>query len=724
MLDLSVLNIQQRKAVETTEGAVLVLAGAGSGKTKALTYRIAYIVDTGLASPQNILAMTFTNKAAAEMRERIEKLTPDSHQLSAEGQADSRKQVTGGFLWMGTFHSICVKILKREGELIGLGRNFSIYDSSDQDVAIKEAMKNLNISTKEFNPRAIKNYISSAKNELIDSEAYESFASGYFQGIVAQVYPEYQKILKQNNACDFDDLIMFTVKLFKENPEVLKKYQERFKYILVDEYQDTNHAQYILISMLANLHKNICCVGDDDQSIYAFRGATIKNILNFEKDYPDCEIIKLEQNYRSTKKILEASYNVISKNKSRKDKKLWTDNLEGENITVYTARNEVDEAKWVTDKITEISKNCPLSDIAILYRTNAQSRSLEEAFLQSAIPYKIVGGFKFYERKEIKDIISYLRLIYNPRDNKNLERIINVPKRGIGDKTLADLNAKATESSLSPMEFLLKAYQADLLNSGIKEFAAIVNDLINKSKTLNVVELINYVLERTGYIKFLSDGTLENESRIENLKELVSVASRYEGEEPLIGLEMFLDEVSLLQEAEERTEQVKETVTLMTIHAAKGLEFKYVFVVGVEENLFPHSNSILDQKELEEERRLAYVAITRAKEKLFLTHATTRLYFGSIQSNPVSRFINDIEDKFLEFEGTSASSNYFDNNWDEVVSEWKNDLDLSVGDRVKHNYFGIGKIIRMDDEFVEIDFGAVYGVKELMLEYAKLERLT
>lgn len=716
MLDLSVLNTEQRKAVETTDGAVLVLAGAGSGKTKALTYRIAYIVDTGLASPQNILAMTFTNKAAAEMKERIERLTVGSNEFEGSSSYD--------FFWMGTFHSICVKILKREGELIGLGRNFSIYDSSDQDVAIKEAMKNLNISTKEFNPRAIKNYISSAKNELIDSETYESFSSGYFQGIVAQVYPEYQKILRQNNACDFDDLIMFTVNLFKENPEVLKKYQERFKYILVDEYQDTNHAQYILISMLAKLHKNICCVGDDDQSIYAFRGATIKNILNFEKDYPDCEIIKLEQNYRSTKKILEASYNVISKNKSRKDKKLWTDNLEGENITVYTARNEVDEAKWVTDKISELSKDNSLSDIAILYRTNAQSRSLEEAFLQSAIPYKIVGGFKFYERKEIKDTISYLRLIYNPKDSKSLDRIINVPKRGVGDKTLADLNARARLDSLSPMEFLLKAYHADLLSSGIKEFASIVNDLINKSKTLNIVELINYVLERTGYIKFLSDGTLENESRIENLKELVSVASRYEGEEPLVGLEMFLDEVSLLQEAEEKTEEVKETVTLMTIHAAKGLEFKYVFVVGVEENLFPHSNSILDQKELEEERRLAYVAITRAKEKLFLTHATTRLYFGSVQSNPISRFINDIEDKFLEFEGSSASSNYFDKDWSDDVSEWKNDLDLSVGDRVKHNYFGTGKVVRMDDEFIEIDFGAVYGVKELMLEYAKLERLS
>ncbi len=718
MIDLSTLNPPQREAVITTDGPLLILAGAGSGKTRVLTVRIAYIIDAGLAGPDNVLAMTFTNKAAGEMKERISALV-ESFNVSASH-----------FPWVGTFHSICVKLLKRYGHNIGLNGNFTIYDSQDQLAAIKEAMKQLNLSTKDFNPNAIHSYISAAKNELVNEEEYEKYAQGYFQQIVAEVYPVYQKVLRDNNAVDFDDLLILTVKLLTETPKVLESLQNQFKYILVDEYQDTNHAQYMIVTMLARQYRNICCVGDDDQSIYAFRGATIRNILNFEKDYPDAKVIKLEQNYRSTKKILSASYDVISKNKSRKDKKLWTENADGQNITVYTAFDEIAEANWIVGQIENLRKQIddnvkdPYKCFAVLYRTNSQSRSLEESFINAGIPYKIIGGLRFYERKEIKDVLAYLRITYNPKDNTSLERVINVPRRGIGNKTLEELSVNARAESLSIVEYLIKNVESGVLSGGVKKFALLITDLKEKSEKLDLVEFINYLLEKTGYVEMLKDGTLENESRIENIKELISVASKYQADEPPVGLENFLNEVTLLEGFTE-TENSTNYVTLMTIHAAKGLEFDYVFVVGMEENLFPHTNSMVDQKEMEEERRLAYVAITRAKKKLFLTHATKRKYFGIIQMNPVSRFVTDINTDVIDFEADYQDG--FDNytSWEEdIKDDFIISTDLKAGDKVKHEYFGKGTVKSVMGTNIEVDFGSIYGVKELMLEYARLEKIS
>jgi len=726
MIDLDLLNAPQKEAVITTEGPVLILAGAGSGKTKALTYRIAFILDAGLAGPDNILAVTFTNKAAGEMKDRIFKVLQETSVRKGSPQSISHLP------WMGTFHSICVKILKKYASYVGLNNTFTIYDTTDQITNIKDAMKNLNISTRDFNPNAIHSYISSAKNELIDSDTYAKYAQGYFQGVVAQVYPEYQKLLRQNNAVDFDDLLMLVVKLFNENQNILVHFQEQFKYVLVDEYQDTNHAQYFIVNKLAEKFRNICCVGDDDQSIYSFRGATIKNILSFEKDYPESKVIKLEQNYRSTKKILEASYNVISKNKSRKDKKLWTENIEGENIILYTAFDEIEETEWivkkireVTDKMKKIEEINLFKQFAILYRTNAQSRSLEEGFIQEGIPYKIIGGVRFYERKEIKDILAYLRLIYNLKDNKSLERIINVPKRSIGLKSVGDLIKLSRENNLSVMEYLLNNSSEVILKPDIKKFTELIRNLKIKSTELNVVDLINYLLEKSGYVEMLKDGTLENESRIENLKELISVASKYKENKPEESLENFINEVGLLEGFIENNE-IKDYVTLMTIHSAKGLEFEHVFIVGMEENLFPHSNSMLVEKEMEEERRLAYVAITRAKHKLYITHAVKRRYFGITQMNLVSRFIKDINKTLIDHKAyapiTSSYPNEDEDDFDEDPSLIFK-IDFKVGDKVKHEYFGIGKVKLIDGSNIEVDFGSIYGVKELMLEYARLDKV-
>lgn len=709
MLDLETLNKPQREAVVTTEGPLLVLAGAGSGKTRVLTYRIAYILDSGLAGPHNILAMTFTNKAAQEMKERILEL------LSNNDLGKSLRSVP----WMGTFHSICVRILRLHGDKVGISSNFTIYDSSDSLQAVKEAMNKLNISTKEFNPYAVRSYISSAKNELVTPMDYESFAQGYFQQTVAEIYPVYQKILRENNAVDFDDLLMYVAMLFEKNKEVLQKYREQFRYILVDEYQDTNHAQYVIVNALASEHKNICCVGDDDQSIYAFRGATIKNILSFEKDYPEATVIKLEQNYRSTKTILEAAHQVISKNKGRKDKKLWTDNDDGEMITIYTASDQSKEAEWVTEKIDEL--DCSYDDIAILYRTNAQSRSLEEALMNRGMSYRIVGSLKFYDRREIKDILAYLKIIYNPDDTQSLERMINMPRRGIGPKTFSNLMAAAQSEGMNAAEYLIQ--QKSQLEPKLSKVGKMLDDFFSKANEINILELIEYIIDKSGYLKMLSDGTLENEARIENIKELMTVASTFAEEEPWDSLSMFLENVALV-ESSISNEDDTEKVTLMTVHAAKGLEFKNVFVVGMEENLFPHVNSIFDPKELEEERRLAYVAITRAKEQLFLTHAKSRLYFGQKQSNPVSRFIEDISTDLLGYESGLDTISWED--IDEIEEDFVSpriEINVEPGDKVKHEYFGEGKVLNIDDSYIEVDFGGVYGVKELMLEYAKLEKI-
>ncbi len=707
MMRLDTLNPEQRKAVETTEGQLLILAGAGSGKTRVLTHRIAYILEQKLAAPENILAVTFTNKAAAEMKERIAKLI-----------AGPRSSVS--LPWMGTFHSICVKILRRDGHLIGLSPNYSIYDSSDQLDAVKNVMTTLNISQKDVNPRAILSHISSAKSEYVTPEDFEGYAKGYFQELVATIYPKYNALLRSNNAVDFDDLLGLTVKLFERNPDVLRKYQELYRYVLVDEYQDTNHVQYLLVTKLAEGYGNICVVGDDDQSIYAFRGATIKNILNFSRDYPDAEVVKLEQNYRSTKTILDAAYEVVKKNKGRTDKKLWTENIDGGEIALYTASSERDEAEWVARQIEAlVSDSVHPEEIAVLYRTNAQSRALEEGMIKRGVNYRIVGGVRFYERKEIKDILAYLKVIHNPKDDGSITRIINTPRRGIGAKTISDIFTLSQNKDMSIAE-LAEYGELSSVNSKVATFGTLVSKIIQNSKKLGIVELINYVLEQTEYIKMLEDGSSENEARIENIKELISVATKYYDMEPQAALASFLEDVALV-EAESSSDDSSGMVTLMTIHAAKGLEFEYVFVVGMEEGLFPHSRVFSDPRELEEERRLAYVAITRAKAQLYMTHAESRIFFGSKQTNLLSRFVEDIPAKLISKTGSTGLSS----GWEEMEPEWDDEpnVEISSGEKVKHEYFGIGRVLKYDDSMVTIDFGPVYGIKELSRDFAPLQKV-
>lgn len=711
MIDLSKLNQQQRLAVETTEGQVLILAGAGSGKTNTLMHRIAYILDQGKAEPEELLVVTFTNKAAKEMKERIARLLETKARIP----------------WMGTFHSICAKMLRQDGFRLGYTPSFTIYDTDDQQALIKQVMEKLNISIKELKPSVVQNFISSAKNELVSPEQYTANAQGYFQQLVAGIYPLYQQGLKENNAVDFDDLIMQTTILLKNYEDVRRHYQQMFKYIMVDEYQDTNHAQYLLISILAQGHLNLACVGDDDQSIYAFRGATIRNILEFERDYPNTAIIKLEQNYRSTQTILNASFQVVSRNKDRKDKKLWTENGEGTQITLYTAENEKDEGHWIAMRVDEmLNEAINLNDIAVLYRTNAQSRALEEQFLRAGLNYRVVGGTKFYDRKEIKDILAYLRILYNPKDNGSVRRIINVPRRGIGPKAIEDVANAAASMGLSIVEYL----QANEVSGSTKSFAELLRNLAKLAEEQNVVELLNSIIEYSGYLKMLKDGTSENESRIENIKELISVAAKFGELPPATSISEFLNEVSLFQDANEDLDEP--AVTLMTIHAAKGLEFAEVFVVGMEEGLFPHSRVYTDPRELSEERRLAYVAITRAKKHLYLTHAASRTYFGKSQVNQLSRFVEDIDQALLNkvaYAGRSLNS-WDDDSWgsfnddsSSVAETTKPKLNLSVGDKVKHDYFGIGTIRKLGDGKAEISFGPIYGVKELVLEYAPLTKI-
>ncbi|HEX9805195.1 MAG TPA: UvrD-helicase domain-containing protein, partial [Candidatus Dojkabacteria bacterium] len=629
---LKELNSEQRKAVETVEGPVLILAGAGSGKTKALTHRIAFIVENGLARPEEILAVTFTNKAAREMRERIAHLVGNSIKVP----------------WVGTFHSICVRILRRDAQNIGLSNSFTIYDPDDQRSVITQVYQRLSIDKKSINPKAALGMISSAKNELIDADGFANFAKGYFQEQVVPIYKEYQKILNENEALDFDDILMKTVVLFKKSPKTLDKYQTLFKFIHIDEYQDTNHAQYIFAKLLAEKNKNICVVGDDDQSIYSWRGANIKNILSFEKDYPNTKIIKLEQNYRSTKKILDASHSIIKNNRSRKDKKLWTENKDGENILLYNAMDEKDEAFFVAERVEEIINSGKSPEvIAILYRVNAQSRILEEIFLKAQIKYRIVGTVSFYERKEIKDILAYLKIIYNPSDNISLKRIINIPTRGIGAKTFRDLEETASREDRSIIEYLIA--NENLLKPALAQFIDVYKNITDESHESDIYDLINYILDKTGYMKMLEADKEENQDRIENLKELLTIASEFKGSDPQDGLEAFLERTLLYQAQDDiNNENDEERITLMTLHTAKGLEFEYVFIVGLEEGIFPHSRSYTDIKEMEEERRLAYVGITRAMEKLFLSFADSRMFFGSVQRNSISRFVEDIPEELID----------------------------------------------------------------------------
>ncbi|MUG68360.1 DNA helicase PcrA [Paenibacillus campinasensis] len=634
------LNPQQRQAVEATDGPLLIMAGAGSGKTRVLTHRIAYLIATRKAAPWSILAITFTNKAAREMQERVSKL------VGREGQD----------IWVSTFHSMCVRILRRDIERIGFTSNFSILDSTDQLSVIRNVMKNLNIDPKKFEPKAVQAAMSAAKNELVTPQQYEQKVGDYFESIVAQVYTEYQKRLKSNNSLDFDDLIMATIQLFKEVPEVLDFYQRKFQYIHVDEYQDTNRAQYMLCRMLADSHHRICVVGDSDQSIYRWRGADITNILNFEEDYPEAKTIMLEQNYRSTSNILDAANAVINLNTGRKPKKLWTEQDEGEKIKVFRGDTEHDEGYFVT---SEISKNVnagkSYQDHAILYRTNAQSRVIEEILIKSDIPYQIVGGIKFYDRKEIKDILAYLRLLSNPDDDISLTRIINVPKRSIGDTTVAKLATAAAERGMSiyrVLEIVDDLGFAGRTRNALVNFYDMISALNRMVEFLSVTELTEKMLEMSEYrLELQNENTIESRSRLENIDEFLSVTQEFEKNNEDKSLVSFLTDLALIADIDtmnDDEEDRSDAVVLMTMHSAKGLEFPYVFIIGMEEGVFPHSRAFMDHEELEEERRLAYVGITRAEKQLFLSCARMRTLFGRTTANPPSRFLDEIPDELKE----------------------------------------------------------------------------
>ncbi|MCC3378368.1 DNA helicase PcrA [Paenibacillus farraposensis] len=634
------LNPPQRQAVEATEGPLLIMAGAGSGKTRVLTHRIAYLIATRKTAPWGILAITFTNKAAREMQDRVSKL------IGPQGKD----------VWVSTFHSMCVRILRRDIERIGFTSNFSILDSGDQLSVIRSCMKDLNIDTKKFEPKAVQSMISTAKNELVTPEMYERKIGDYFEGIVAKVYTKYQQRLKNNNSLDFDDLIMTTIQLFKETPEVLDFYQKKFQYIHVDEYQDTNRAQYMLCKMLADKHHRICVVGDSDQSIYRWRGADISNILNFEEDYPEARTILLEQNYRSTSNILNAANEVIAQNTGRKPKKLWTDKEGGAKIKVFRADSEHDEGYFIASEIHKnIKAGKTYSHHAILYRTNAQSRVVEEILIKSDIPYQIVGGIKFYDRKEIKDLLAYLRLLSNPDDDISLMRIINVPKRSIGDTTVGKLQAAAAERGVSIFRVLQVVDDlgfAGRTRNALVEFYDMIEGLSRMVDYLSVTELTEKMLETTQYrLELQNENTLESRARLENIDEFLSVTMEFEKGAEDKSLVSFLTDLALIADIDslnDDEEEQSDAVVLMTMHSAKGLEFPIVFIVGMEEGVFPHSRAFLDNEELEEERRLAYVGITRAEEQLFLTCAQMRTLFGRTTANPPSRFLEEIPDELKE----------------------------------------------------------------------------
>jgi len=659
------LNSSQKEAVLTTEGPLLVLAGAGSGKTKTLTHRIAYLVQEKGVSPYDILAVTFTNKAAGEMSERVGRLLsviPAKAGIQKNPILDPRvkpEDDRGRRLpWLGTFHSISVKILRREAHNIGYERNFTIYDAQDSLSIIKRIMKDLNIDPKHFAPKAIQYFISGAKNELIDAKNYKKFINSPFETMASKVYDRYEKYLKDSNGMDFDDLLMQCVVLFEKNPEVLANYQQRFKYILIDEYQDTNQAQYIWTKLLAQKHGNIMVVGDDYQAIYGWRGANFKNILNFERDYKGAKVIKLEQNYRSTKTILEAANEIIKYNRNKTNKALWTDNCKGIPITIFNALNEKDEGEFVCMEIRTLCRRHQhmdtsdsqgqmpnYNDFAVLYRTNAQSRAVEEAMLRFDIPYKVVGGVRFYERKEIKDIIAYLRLMINPNDREALNRISSVPPRGIGPKTL---------QNIEHINYMCTDEEFDVLPKKVQDLYRTLKELRKQSEDIRLDDLIDLIAMKTGFKDFLLDGTPEGEGRWENVQELMTVAAdsmrrdfNSQMENSQTALEEFLERVALVQDTDTYDPNA-EAVTLMTLHSAKGLEFKTVFIIGMEEGIFPHSRALLDDSEMEEERRLCYVGLTRAMERLYLIHTQERNLYGRFQSNPQSRFIENIPDHLLD----------------------------------------------------------------------------
>ena len=684
-MNLDLLNEWQLEAVKTTNGPLLILAGAGSGKTRVLTYRVAYLINEENIDPYNVLAITFTNKAAKEMKDRI---------IGILGSKALGIQIS-------TFHSLGVLIIKENYEKAGYKNNFTILDSDDSLTLIKKILKELNLDPKMYNPKAIRNQISGTKNQLLTSKEYEKYAMTDFEKVVFKVYQKYEDKLLVNNSLDFDDLLMLPIKIFRKYPEVLKHYQERFKYILIDEYQDTNEAQYTFVKMLSAKYKNICVVGDNDQSIYSFRGANYHNILNFEKDYPNCKVIMLEKNYRSTKTILNAANDVIKNNKERKEKNLWTDNELGNKIKYHRALDEKDEAFYVLQEIKKlIDQGIKLNDIAVLYRTNAQSRNIEEALLRESIPYRVIGSFYFYNRKEIKDLISYLKVIYNSNDDISLLRIINVPKRGIGDKTIQNLTEKANSLNTSLFE---------AIDSG-KEllFKQTINELKEISEKSSLTELIDQILNKSGIKNELeNEKSIEADIRLENLEEFKTITRNYEENKGIASLDEFLNEISLVSDVEEYRNR-DDVITLMTIHSAKGLEFNNVFLIGMEEGIFPHQAAFFDNNELEEERRLCYVAITRAKEKLYIVNAKRRTLYGIDSVNPPSRFISEINKELLELDEVK----------EEFKSPIKRTIDTSIeykaGEHVLHDTWGEGVIISVEDKILTVAFPHPNGIKKLI----------
>lgn len=755
---IDVLNDKQKEAVLSTEGPCLVIAGAGSGKTKVLTHKIAYLMQEKNVKPWSILAITFTNKAANEMKERVENLIGD----------------VAKDMWIGTFHSICVRILRRYIDRIGFTSSFIIFDSSDQRTLVKQCLKQLNVDDKMLNDRAVLSEISNAKNEMLEPDAYKLRTNNEIRKeTIAKIYELYQKRLRENNAIDFDDIINYTIRILSENPDVLEYYSNKFEYVLVDEYQDTNKAQFTLVSILAARHGNITVVGDNDQGIYSFRGADITNILNFEKDFPGTKIIKLEQNYRCTQNILDAANAVIKNNETKYEKKLWTENGKGGMITVFRGNDEYDEANFVVENINRLRREeyMTYNDFAVLYRMNSQSRSIEDILRRENVPYKIIGGLKFYERKEIKDTIAYLRLIQNPSDNLSLTRIINEPKRGIGKTSLDNVQQIAVQSETSMYDVIKRADEFGLnrvfVNS--REFVSQIEELRAKKDNIKISDLIKETLNKTGYTKALEDeDTTEAETRLENIEEFLTVAMEFEEQMAENSLEEFLEGITLSSDLDNADNQ-EDSVTLMTLHSAKGLEFPVVFLVGMEEGIFPGYKSIGEPKELEEERRLCYVGITRAKQNLFISCARQRTIFGSTSCNQVSRFVKEIPKELMDgfdenfedkpqktyedyqYEWKYGNSHVTSYTSDEVKSSkpamqysfrtaesFLNNLtkkpasasvDISIykaGQRVYHKKFGEGKINYVeaegDDAKVDITFDKI-GHKRLMAKYAGLEVL-
>ena len=698
-MNLKELNDKQREAVLYNDGPLLIIAGAGAGKTKTLTTKIAYLIDELEVSPYSILAITFTNKAAKEMKDRVYMQVGDI----------ARKMT------VSTFHSFGLRLLRDNSDVLGYDRNFVIMDSDDSLTVVKKIIKDMGYDPKIYNPKAIRNKISSCKNEMTSPTMYEKYAVSEYEKVVCEVYRRYEEKLFKNNSVDFDDLLLLPIKLFKNHPEILERYQDYYKYILVDEYQDTNEAQYILTKMLSSKNRNLTCVGDDSQSIYSFRGANYKNILNFEKDYKDAKTILLEQNYRSTSIILDAANDVIKNNKQRKDKKLWTARGEGEKIKYYRSYNERDEAQYVIRKIKELlNRGTEYKDIAVLYRTNAQSRVVEEEMLKENLPYRVVGSFYFYSRREIKDLIAYLRLLHNSKDNVSLLRVINVPKRGIGLKTIENLTAKADQENTSIYEAITSGKEL-AFKEMIEKLKEIANDL-------TLTELIDKVLETTGMKEELeSEKTLDAEVRLENLEEFKSITKSFEEREGLISLEDFLLEISLISDVEDYKDDPNR-INLMTIHSVKGLEFDHVFVIGMEEGLFPHINSLMEASELEEERRLMYVAITRAKDDLHLVNARRRTLFGNEQINPVSRFIGEINSDLIE-SNVNDEPKKIEGKIETEEMFREEEVDYQVGDYVYHETFGAGRVVEVSNTLVSVAFKHPHGIKKLMKNHKKLSKV-